>query len=163
MNTNFNKIKQFHLAFGHPVNDTHQTKVFDQDPKLVKLRLDLIKEEVKELEEAIEQKNFTEVIDALTDILYVTYGAGAAFGIDLDKAYDIVHNSNMSKLCISEQEAQKTVEEYLNQYKKGNTKYDSPAYKLAPDEINYVVYNESSGKSLKSINYIPANFSSLEC
>ena len=163
MTTNFNKIKQFHLAFGHPVNDTHQTKVFDQDPKLVKLRLDLIKEEVQELEEAINQKNFTEVIDALTDILYVTYGAGAAFGIDLDKAYNIVHESNMSKLCNNEQEAKQTIEEYKMKYKNGDEKYDSPNYKIAPDGLNYVVYNESSGKSLKSINYIPANFTSLEC
>lgn len=163
MTTNFNKIKQFHLAFGHPINDTHQTNVFDNDQKLVKLRLDLIKEEVRELEEAIDQKKFTEVIDALTDILYVTYGAGAAFGIDLDKAYDIVHKSNMSKLCINEEEAKETVKEYLKQYKNGNTKYDSPNYKLAPDGINYVIYNESSGKSLKSINYTPANFESLSC
>ena len=121
MTTNFNKVKQFHLAFGHPVNDTHQTNVFDNDQKLVKLRLDLIKEEVRELEEAIDQKNFTEVIDALTDILYVTYGAGAAFGIDLDKAYDIVHKSNMSKLCINEEEAKDTVKEYIKSIQFVNT------------------------------------------
>ena len=66
--------------------------------KIVKLRYDLIDEELKELKEAIDKKNITDVADALTDILYVTYGAGHAFGIDLDKCFQEVQNSNMSKL-----------------------------------------------------------------
>ena len=68
------------------------------DPKTNKLRIELIKEELKELTEAIKQNDLLEVADALTDILYVTYGAGHAFGIDLDKCFDEVQNSNMSKL-----------------------------------------------------------------
>ena len=68
------------------------------DKKIIQLRLDLIKEELSELEEAIQKKNIVEVADALTDILYVTYGAGHAFGIDLDKCFDEVQKSNMSKL-----------------------------------------------------------------
>ena len=66
--------------------------------KINKLRLDLIKEELNELTEAMKNKDLLEVADALTDILYVTYGAGHAFGIDLDKCFDEVQNSNMSKL-----------------------------------------------------------------
>ena len=66
--------------------------------KIVKLRYELIKEELEELNQAINDKNIKEVADALTDILYVTYGAGTAFGIDLDKCFDEVHQSNMSKL-----------------------------------------------------------------
>ena len=66
--------------------------------KINKLRIDLIKEELEELTEAIKNKDLLEVADALTDILYVTYGAGHAFGIDLDKCFDEVQNSNMSKL-----------------------------------------------------------------
>tara|TARA_B110001452_G_scaffold228083_1_gene203298 strand:+ start:757 stop:1098 length:342 start_codon:yes stop_codon:yes gene_type:complete len=68
------------------------------EEKIIKLRYDLIEEELSELKEAIQQKNLTEVADALTDILYVTYGAGHAFGIDLDKCFEEVQNSNMSKL-----------------------------------------------------------------
>ena len=64
----------------------------------MKLRLDLIKEELNELEEAVKTKNLKEIADALTDILYVTYGAGHAFGINLDKCFEEVQNSNMSKL-----------------------------------------------------------------
>tara|TARA_B110001452_G_C14879122_1_gene307350 strand:+ start:193 stop:537 length:345 start_codon:yes stop_codon:yes gene_type:complete len=66
--------------------------------KVNKLRYDLIKEELDELKEAMEKKDLLEVADALTDILYVTYGAGHAFGIDLDKCFEEVQNSNMSKL-----------------------------------------------------------------
>ena len=68
------------------------------DEKVQKLRISLIEEELEELKEAIENKDVVGVADALTDILYVTYGAGAAFGIDLDKCFKEVHNSNMSKL-----------------------------------------------------------------
>ncbi len=75
-----------------------KTKAGFPNNKITKLRLDLIKEELSELEEAIEKKDIKEVADALTDILYVTYGGGHAFGINLDKCFEEVQNSNMSKL-----------------------------------------------------------------
>ena len=82
--------------------DTYGQEVKDKaefsDTKTNKLRIDLIKEELEELTHAMNDKNLLEVADALTDILYVTYGAGHAFGIDLDKCFDEVQNSNMSKL-----------------------------------------------------------------
>jgi len=81
-------------VFGQEVKEK---PAFPND-KIVNLRYDLIFEELKELKEAIDQKDLKEVGDALTDILYVTYGAGHAFGIDLDKCFDEVQNSNMSKL-----------------------------------------------------------------
>ena len=81
-------------TFGQEV----KTKAEFPSDKIVKLRYDLIKEELDEFEEAIKTKNLTEVADSLTDILYVTYGAGIAFGIDLDKCFDEVQRSNMSKL-----------------------------------------------------------------
>ena len=81
-------------TFGQEVKDKPS---FSTD-KINKLRFDLIKEELDELKEALEKKNLLEVADALTDILYVTYGAGHAFGINLDKCFDEVQNSNMSKL-----------------------------------------------------------------
>ncbi len=92
--TNFEKVKLFMLTYGQEV----KTKSEFSDNKTNKLRVDLIKEELDELTNAMKEKDLTEVADALTDILYVTYGAGHAFGIDLDKCFDEVQNSNMSKL-----------------------------------------------------------------
>ena len=92
--SNFNKVKTFMEIFGQEV----KTKPSFSTDKVNNLRYDLIKEELEELKEAMENKDLLEVADALTDILYVTYGAGHAFGIDLDKCFEEVQNSNMSKL-----------------------------------------------------------------
>mgnify|MGYP003688590559 CR=1 FL=1 len=92
--TNFNKVGTFMKTFGQEVKNKPS---FSTD-KINKLRLDLIKEELDELKEAMDNKDLLEVADALTDILYVTYGAGHAFGINLDQCFEEVQNSNMSKL-----------------------------------------------------------------
>ena len=92
--SNFSKVGIFMKTFGQEVKNKPS---FSTD-KINKLRLDLIKEELIELTEAMNNKDLLEVADALTDILYVTYGAGHAFGIDLDKCFEEVQNSNMSKL-----------------------------------------------------------------
>ena len=92
--TNFDKVGTFMKTFGQEV----KTKPSFSKDKINKLRLDLIKEELAELTEAMNNKDLLEVADALTDILYVTYGAGHAFGINLDKCFEEVQNSNMSKL-----------------------------------------------------------------
>ena len=92
--SNFNKVGIFMKTFGQEVKNKPS---FSSD-KINKLRIDLIREELEELIEAINNKNLLEVADALTDILYVTYGAGHAFGINLDKCFEEVQNSNMSKL-----------------------------------------------------------------
>ena len=92
--TNFNKVGTFMKTFGQEV----KSKPSFSTDKINKLRIDLIKEELDELQEAMKNNDLLEVADALTDILYVTYGAGHAFGIDLDKCFDEVQNSNMSKL-----------------------------------------------------------------
>ena len=92
--TNFNKVGIFMKTFGQEVKDKPS---FSTD-KINQLRLSLIQEELNELKEAMNNKDLIEVADALTDLLYVTYGAGHAFGIDLDKCFDEVQNSNMSKL-----------------------------------------------------------------
>ena len=92
--SNFESVKKFMKTFGQEVKEKAE---FPND-KITSLRLDLIKEELAELQAAINKKDIKEVADALTDILYVTYGAGHAFGIDLDKCFDEVQNSNMSKL-----------------------------------------------------------------
>jgi len=92
--SNFNKVKTFMETFGQEV----KTKPSFSTDKINSLRYDLIKEELEELKEAMENKDLLEAADALTDILYVTYGAGHAFGIDLDKCFKEVQSSNMSKL-----------------------------------------------------------------
>ena len=92
--TNYEKVGIFMKTFGQEVK---LDPSFSTD-KINKLRLSLIKEELEELSDAMNKKNLLEVADALTDILYVTYGAGHAFGINLDKCFDEVQNSNMSKL-----------------------------------------------------------------
>ena len=251
MITFYKQIREFHKAFGLVLRDRQDIKVL-KDIELCKLRYDLIKEEIGELDDAINTKNFIEIIDALSDIMYVVYGCGASFGfdlynsflrmieyiklsnkldhydivkiahkknmymkvyinvfnneedffqmklylksmvkllqrlkktifltenlsetenilnkillnvflmgihleIDLNKSYNIVHSSNMTKLCKDEEEAKITVKWYLDNEKR----YDSPSYRKSDNGKDWIVYNKSSGKILKSINYIPANF-----
>ena len=92
--TNFERVRKFMETFGQEV----KKKAEFPEEKIIALRYDLIKEELEELKLAIDNNDIKEVADALTDILYVTYGAGHAFGINLDKCFDEVQNSNMSKL-----------------------------------------------------------------
>ena len=94
--TNFQKVKTFMQTFGQEV----KSKPSFSSEKINDLRYNLIKEELGELKQAMDDKDLLEVADALTDILYVTYGAGIAFGIDLDKCFEEVQNSNMSKLGV---------------------------------------------------------------
>jgi len=92
--SNFKKVKTFMNTYGQDVKE----KPIFPDEKIVQLRIALIEEELNELKEAIKKNDIVEVADALTDILYVTYGAGHSFGVDLDKCFDEVQSSNMSKL-----------------------------------------------------------------
>lgn len=112
--SNFEKVRDFNLQFGVKSFDTPQPEIFKEDPKLVELRMNLIREEMRELEDAVKDHDYKETVDALSDILYVVYGMGVSIGMNLDKAFDIVHSSNMSKLCKDEEEAQKTVSWYVN-------------------------------------------------
>ena len=94
MNTNFKEVGTFMKTFGQDIKTNPEIP----DAETVNLRIELIAEELEELWDACEKKDVTEIADALTDILYVTYGAGHAFGIDLDKCFKEVQRSNMSKL-----------------------------------------------------------------
>ena len=159
MKSHFQNVLEFNKAFGVETHFTRNKNIFKDNMKLLKYRLSLIDEEVTELRDAIKDKDFIEIIDALADIEYVVLGAYTALGINADKAFDIVHKSNMSKLCKTEEEAQDTVEYYRkNAAKLG---YDSPNYRRSDDGIHYVVYNESTSKILKSIKYTPAKFDTL--
>jgi hypothetical protein len=249
MMTNFQKVRDFNISFGIGRSD-------NPDAKLKKLRYDLIREEVDELQQAIKIIDYKEIIDAVSDILYVIHGAAdsygqdldkyidwyvihdehntirnilnfsgkqinslsdqmtlvferynellnyfmiklentmvkltnmlfisnssmhdnmielavlhnmvyqlaSLFGFDLDETFDMVHQSNMSKLAETEEIAKETVKWYLENEKR----YDSPAYRLSPVKVNnqprWVIYNESTGKALKSIHYFPVNFGPL--
>lgn len=154
--SNFQKVKEFHKVFQHPINQKPDNTVFDTNKSLVKLRLNLIQEEVKELSEAIEQKNMKEVADALADILYVVYGAGHAFGINLDEAFKLVHESNMTKACKNIKEAEDTLE-----YIKTEARYPDPCIKSSEDGKYYIVYDNQTGKILKNKYYSPVDLSSV--
>lgn len=157
--SNFDKVVDFNLNFGVLNNRSFVSKpqIFDNDPRQVEFCLSLIREEMKELEQAVQDKDYVETVDALADILYVVYGMGARIGIDMDKAFKIVHENNMSKLCKTEQEAIESVNYYLKN--KETLGYDSPAYRKAPDNIHWVVYNQSTKKILKSIMWRPVDLS----
>jgi len=96
--SNFNDVKTFMKTYGQEVKNKSEFP----NKKTIKLRIDLIKEELNELIEAVKENDIIEVADALTDILYVTYGAGHSFGIDLDKCFAEVQKSNMSKLGLDD-------------------------------------------------------------
>lgn len=153
MKTNFEKVIDFCKCSNQPVYNEYKKDIFDTNPDRVDLRLKLIEEEVGELQEAIKTKNFTEVIDALSDILYVTYGAGAEFGIDLDKTFDLVHESNMSKFCKTEEEAIETVK----WYEENEKRYSGVHYVKSNDGVHWVV-RDQNGKTLKSYKYHPVSF-----
>lgn len=157
--TNFEKVKEFNRAFEMRVNDEPNRDIFISDPNNVELGMNLIREEVKELEYAVKQHDFGEVRDAIADILYVVYGMADRFGISSNKDFAEVHDSNMSKLCNSEEEARKTVESYELKFNEGTSPYDSPYYYKVNGKEKWIVKNKSTGKALKSINYRAVNFS----
>lgn len=272
--TDFQKVVDFNHQFGVNLHFSLQPNIFDTEPKNVEFCMKLIREEIKELNDAVVAKDYIETIDALADILYVVYGMGARIGVDMDLAMDvfridhttltmewlaenkntfdyglnytndkenthfqritaqnfnktnnasfdcitncdyvlstylkeisnslnnvefavankdysqtiknlcsiahysyltsallgtdmdvafnIVHENNMSKLCATEDLAKETVQHYILQ--KDTLGYDSPAYRLAPNGIHYVVYNESTKKILKSKSWKPVDLTTM--
>ena len=153
MASNFEKVVDFNTQYG--VLKSKELKplpdIIELDPVTVERCLKLIREEMAELEKAVKDNDYVEMVDALADILYVTYGAGCRIGIDMDKVFTLVHDNNMSKLCKTEEEAQRSVDDY--EKRKDETGYTTPAYRKAPDDIHWVVYNQSDNKVLKSIEH----------
>ncbi len=146
-----NQVAQFHKTFQHPVLDTPTIP----DEKRCKLRVELIAEELKELEQAIQDKDLVEVADALCDIQYVLAGAVLEFGLGekFKTLFDEVQRSNMSKACKTMDEAEATVKHY-----KENKNTDS--YIREVDGL-YLVFRKEDNKTLKSINYSPANLADI--
>ena len=146
-----NQVAEFHRTFQHPVLNKPQVPSDDR----CKLRVSLISEELKELEDAIKDKNIIEIADALCDIQYVLSGAILEFGLG-EKFVDLfeeVQRSNMSKACKSHEEAIATIEHYLS--KDGTEAY----YKEIDGK--YLVFRKADNKTLKSINYSPAQLESI--
>lgn len=146
-----NQVAEFHKTFNHPIVKTPQMPPENRS----KLRVSLIAEELKELEEAIQQNDLVEVADALCDIQYVLSGAILEFGMGekFKTLFEEVQRSNMSKACVSAEEAQATVDHYKK------TK-DTDAYYEEKDG-KFLVYRKGDNKTLKSINYSPADLKSL--
>jgi predicted HAD superfamily Cof-like phosphohydrolase len=151
-NTNFEDVCDFNTQFGVKKLDIPSL----DDEAFIKSKMALIREEMGELEEAVKNKDLVETVDALTDIIYVVLGMGYGLNVNLDKAFKIVHESNMSKMCLTEEIAKETVE----WYKQNEPRYTTPTYRIN-SAGRYVVYDESTRKILKSIYYKPADLNSL--
>ena len=154
-------VRQFNEAFGLEVPDSICTKYIQEKPKLVELKWKLVREECAELGDAVKEGDAVEMLDALADILYVVHGFAIAMGWDLEEAFRRVHESNLSKLCSTEQEAEDTVTAYEKSREDGTSTYDSPAYRYHESLQKWVVYNQSTGKILKSILYHPVELGDL--
>lgn len=146
-----NKVAEFHETFNLPIIDEPTIPNKDR----CKLRINLLEEELKELKEAIEDKDLTEVIDAFCDLQYVLSGAILEFGFaeKFKSMFDEVHRSNMSKTCISEEEAVATQKHY-------ESKDGTKSHVVKKGNL-YLVYRDHDKKVLKSINYSPANLKSM--
>lgn len=146
-----NSVAEFHKTFKHPILDTPQIPA----AKRCELRVSLIAEELKELEEAIAANDLVEVADALCDIQYVLSGAILEFGMgDTFKTlFDEVQRSNMSKTCKTMEEAEATQAHYLA--KDGTESY------VEESDGHFLVYRKGDNKTLKSVNYSPADLKSI--
>ncbi len=146
-----NQVAEFHKTFHHPVLKTPTIP----DEKRCELRVSLIAEELKELKEAIDDNDMVEIADALCDIQYVLSGAVLEFGLG-DKFVELfneVQRSNMSKACDSEEEAQETVAYYQNER-------DTECY-YRKEDGKFLVFRKGDNKTLKSINYSPADLKKI--
>ena len=141
------------LLFGNSFNVTPKTFLDSYtDPSFYQIfnnYMDSLVESYNNLEAETKNSHFTNTINSTLEVLYLTYVIGGLLGINLDKSIKMVHESNMSKICSSEEEAQKTVE----WYKENESRYDSPRYRKSEFLDGYVVFNESNGKILKNVNY----------
>lgn len=146
-----NQVADFHRTFRHPVLETPAVPSRER----CELRVSLIAEELKELQEAIENQDIVEIADALCDIQYVLSGAVLEFGLGekFVTLFNEVQRSNMSKACHSEEEAQATVQWYEHEK-------NTPAYYVKAGE-HFLVYRRADNKTLKSINYSPADLKSI--
>lgn len=141
------KLREFHEKFEMDIRDEPYMELFD-DEKLLNLRFKLIEEEFNEMKEAIKNKDIVELLDSLIDMEYVITGMGISCGFDMDKAFELVHESNMSKLCDTEEDAKESVK----WYKETRPEFQ-PAYRKTKDGLKWLVYDVLTGKVLKNKYY----------
>lgn len=145
--TNFKKYINFMENTGHNVPKYNLDNI---NEKIYLLEMAEIY-----IEESVRDNNFNKFVDGLINALYVVYGIAYAFGINLDEIYRIIHESNMTKICTTEEEAIQTIEWYV---KNKNDRYKNPEYKKSKDQQYWIMYDKITGKILKSINFIPPKF-----
>jgi predicted HAD superfamily Cof-like phosphohydrolase len=156
--TCFQLTKQFNISSGI------QNMVgfnLDENKEIITFHINTIGDSMKELDQFVAAKDMEKVIITLSKLLKVVYSMGVSFNIDVDYGFNLVHESNMSKVCVDEAEAIKTVQYYTAAFKDGFEPYDTPNYRLSDDGSKYIVYNVSSSKILKSVNYHIVDLSSL--
>lgn len=149
--SNFFKVRQTQTAT--PVLRSLQDLDWDDHESVGLLGVRTLRMCLEKVKNSFAEKSFTSTAEALTCMLVECYSTGSRVGVDMDAAFSVVHNSNMSKLCRSREEAESTVQCYSNQK---DSPYDSPAYKISNNGEYYIVYNKSTGKILKSMYYTPA-------
>jgi len=149
------KLREFHEKFEIDIRDTPYMELFN-DEKLLNLRMKLIKEEWEELQEAVANKDRVEILDALIDLHYVLSGFCVSCGFDENRAFDLVHESNMSKLCDTEEQAQESVE----WYRETRPEFQ-PAYRKTKDGTKWLLYDTITGKVLKNKYYKAVDLSVL--
>ena len=155
--TYFKKVKIFNSVSGAEVYEKYSETNFENE-KLLKFRYDLIKEEAEEIREALENKDYGEIIDGCCDVIYVALGLMDAMGINGDKAFQYVQDCNMSKFCDTEEDAKKSVQKYLDDE---NCVYDSPDYRYNEKSGKWVIFNKSTGKILKAYHFKAPDFNDL--
>lgn len=145
------QVAEFHFTFKHPVLDIPQIPSIER----CKLRIELLSEELKELQQAINDGNLVEIADAFCDLQYVLSGAILEFGMGekFKMLFEEVHRSNMSKACETLEQAEATIKHYL-------LKDGTESYWVLEDGL-YLVYRDQDNKTLKSIDYSPANLAPL--
>ena len=169
-NNNFN-IKKFNtekceISFQKVVNLLESFTEIDKIPKYLSwASLEIafsITNHLAELEKSVKEQNYGKVIKNLGYILFFCYKMSASLGTDMDKAFTLVHDNNMTKLCDTEDEGKQSVNYYKEATDdKGKILYDSPAYRLAPDQEHWIVFNKSTKKILKSIKYVKVDLKLL--
>lgn len=142
MTTNFEKVREFHSVFQHPIRTKQYDEVFTNDRKLMDLRVALISEEVKELNEAVKQSDFIETLDAICDIAYVIHGAYCALGIDEDKSFDYVHTTKTKTKS----------KDGASEYEKVGDSYKEQGFKVLTSPNNDVFGDSYFGKKMDQIN-----------
>ncbi|MHA4894383.1 pyrophosphohydrolase domain-containing protein [Pedobacter sp. PWIIR3] len=142
-----NQVAEFHTTFKHPIKDKPGLPSTDR----CNLRVSLLAEELQELKQAIDDRNIVEIADALCDLQYVLSGAVLEFGLGekFKELFDEVHRSNMSKACKTQEEAEETIQHYRKNHQ-------CDAYHQEEESL-FLVYRKNDNKTLKSINYSPAD------